>query len=68
MILVDEKLGLYLDFKTYTNNERSIYDFSSKEIHEINTLIENATFISRYAIQYTKAYGRRTTLQSKNKK
>ena len=47
MILVDEKLGLYLDFKTYTNKERSIYDFSSKETYEINTLIENATFIVR---------------------
>ena len=47
MILVDEKLGLYLDFKTYTNKEKSIYDFSSKETNEINTLIENGTFIVR---------------------
>ena len=47
MILVDEKLGLYLDFKTYTNNEKSIYDFSSKETNEINTLVENGTFIIR---------------------
>ena len=47
MILVDEKLGLYLDFKTYTNNEKSIHDFSSKETNEINTLVENGTFIIR---------------------
>ena len=47
MILVDEKLGLYLDFKTYTNNEKSIYDFSSKEPNEINTLVESTTFIIR---------------------
>ena len=47
MILVDEKLGLYLDFKTYSKNEKNIYDFSSKETNETNTLVENTTFIIR---------------------
>ena len=47
MILDDEKLGLYLNFKTHTNNRKSLYDFSSKEINEINTLVDNGTFIIR---------------------
>lgn len=47
MILIDNKLGLYLDFKTYTKNEKSLYDFSSDETNEIDTFIEKGTFIVR---------------------
>ena len=56
MILVDEKLGLYLDFKTYTNNEKSIYDFSTKDPNEINTLVENTTFIIRKNKSFIRKY------------
>lgn len=47
MILVDEKLGLFLEFKTYQRNDFSLYDYSSKEIRIINTIIESGTFIAR---------------------
>lgn len=47
MILIDEKLGLFLEFKTYQRNDLNLYDYSSKDIKVINTIIESGTFIVR---------------------
>ena len=47
MILIEEKLGLYLEFKTYQRNGLNLYDYSSKDIKIINTIIESGTFIVR---------------------
>ena len=47
MILVENKIGLFLDFKTYIKNTSKLYDFSSDEIKEINTIIEKGTYIVR---------------------
>ena len=47
MILIDEKLGLFLEFKTYQRNDLNLYDYSSKDIRIINTIIESGTFVVR---------------------
>ena len=52
MILVDNILGLFLNIKTYKKNIGGLFDYSSKEIKEINTFIENNTFLTRKDDQY----------------
>jgi len=47
MILIEEKLGLFLEFKTYQRKGLNLYDYSSKDIRTINTIIESGTFIVR---------------------
>ena len=47
MILVEDKLGLFLNIKTYKNYRCKLFDFRSKEFNEINTIIENKTFLIR---------------------
>lgn len=44
MILVEEKNGLFLSIKTQKSGN-SIYDYLNKEIKEMNTFIEESTFI-----------------------
>ena len=52
MILVDNILGLFLNIKTYKKNASGLFDYCSKEIKEINTFIENTTFLTRKDNQY----------------
>ena len=47
MILVDEKIGLFLNIKTYLKNSSKLFDYSSKDIKEVNTFIENPTYLTR---------------------
>ena len=47
MILVKDKIVLFLDFKTYTKNSSKLYDYSSDEIKEIKKIIEKGTYIVR---------------------
>ena len=47
MILVDEKIGLFLNIKTYLKNSSILFDYSSKDIKEVNTFIENPTYLTR---------------------
>ena len=52
MILVDNILGLFLNIKTFKKNICKLFDYCSKEIKEINTFIENTTFLTRKNDQY----------------
>ena len=47
MILVDNILGLFLNIKTYKKNISKLFNYGSTEIKEINTFIENTTFLTR---------------------
>ncbi len=47
MILVENKLGLFLNIKTYKKNSSKLFDYNSKEFKEINIFIENGTYLVR---------------------
>ena len=47
MILVENKQGLFLNIKTYLKNSSKLFDYSSKDITEINTFIEDPTYLTR---------------------
>ena len=47
MILVENKLGLYLNIKTYKKTSGTLFDNNSYNYKEINTLIENGTYLVR---------------------
>ena len=47
MILVEDKLGLFLNIKTFKKSSNKLFDYSSKEYKEINTFIENGTYLTR---------------------
>ena len=64
MILVDDILGLFLNIKTYKKNISKLFDYCSKEIKEINTFIENTTFLTRKDDQYLRL-DKQSDLESK---
>lgn len=47
MILYEDKLGLFMNIKTYTLNRKELFDYKSKDTKDVNTIIENDTFIIR---------------------
>ena len=47
MILVDNKLGLFLNIKTYKKSLSKLFNYRTKDLKEINTIIENGTYLTR---------------------
>ena len=47
MILVDNKLGLYMNIKTYNKTSGVLFDYSSKYFKEINTILDNGAYLIR---------------------
>ena len=47
MILVENKLGLYMNIKTYNKTPGVLFDYSSNYFKEINTILDNGTYLTR---------------------
>ena len=65
MILVKDKLGLFLNIKTYLKNSSKLFDYRSKDMKEINTFIENPTYLTRKNGNYIRV-DKQSDIETKN--